>query len=779
MRKFKPGTVAIFAILIWQSSLLAQPVTDLAPSSGVFGSYGQNHALPPGSHEKFLSSPEMTAPVLRNEEGTLQQPDFQTLDSMVFGTKRPYGINNGVQILRREAANNNPDAEFRLGAIYELGIGVEKDQEAAFKLYFEAAEGGLPQAQHALGRAFLNGVGTYPDYQQAIRWLKAAHEAGSHDAAIDLARSTQFGWGTPVDLSRSEQLWQEALNTRSTDAYLGYAAYLLDSKELSPTSASVRQLVEQAADRSDPTSARIALDLAVAAKDVEAQRKWLARVQIFSDAGDSAATAALGDYYGAPSSELANLNDSVKYYRIAASVGNPYAQARLGTLLLENPSLDPSFSGEDATSLVREAAGSGEPSAFLTLASLSMEQGDRANAYSLATTASELGGQPYSGAADAIRLRSCAELIDMSCEPVPVFYVTNREALVQGTAVQFANRLAVERKLSFGLSLVSVPTSPQVDVAEKSTREILLDYLTVPLRRWFPADPPDVQEAEVSSSLSNSTFEEFVSRLAQTAEANDRDKVIVYVHGFANTFDDAARRLALFSEQFKYPGIPVLLSWASAGEPFIRTDESGGYTGVGYLNDLQSVGSSCAEFQVVLEKIVDRFGPDNVIVFAHSMGGQLVDYVFAGCPYGSTSWDKTKVLDGVVLAAPDVDVQDFQSHLDKIRKSAKHFTIYVSANDAALHASQRARGDRRRLGQGGPERFLASGLMTIDATAVKGSPRSDPQNHSNVFDVPEVKRDISDLLRGRFDPNLRDCPQPYKDPASDIDYWLLQPGCTM
>jgi esterase/lipase superfamily enzyme len=406
-------------------------------------------------------------------------------------------------------------------------------------------------------------------------------------------------------------------------------------------------------------------------------------------------------------------------------------------------------------------------------------QGDGASAFTLATTAAEIGGPAYSSAADTVRLRSCAEMLDASCEPVPVFFVTNREVQEEGASVRFANRLSPTRRLSFGLSLVSVPTAQLVEVAEKSTREIIFDYLAAPFRQWFSsAQRPNVGDAEVSTSLFDSALDEFIDQVHEAAEANDRKKIVVYVHGFANTFDDAARRLALFSEQFKYPGMPLLLSWASAGEPLLRVDGSGGYTGLGYLNDLQTVGSSCTDFQLVLEKIVEEFGEDNVIVFAHSMGSQLVDYIFAGCPYGAKPWDKSKVLNSVVLAAPDIDVHDFESHLDTIRETAKHFTIYASANDAALRASQEARGKRRRLGQGGPERFLASGLMTIDATAVENGSQRDPQNHSYVFEVPEVKRDISDLLRGRFDPNLRDCPQPYTDTASNIAYWELQPGCT-
>ena len=65
--------------------------------------------------------------------------------------------------------------------------------------------------------------------------------------------------------------------------------------------------------------------------------------------------------------------------------------------------------------------------------------------------------------------------------------------------------------------------------------------------------------------------------------------------------------------------------------------------------------------------------------------------------------------------------------------------------------------------------------MTIDATLVEGRAEEDALNHAYVFEVPQVKHDIIELMDGRVDPNRRKCPA--REVKDDKEYWLIQPGC--
>ena len=329
-----------------------------------------------------------------------------------------------------------------------------------------------------------------------------------------------------------------------------------------------------------------------------------------------------------------------------------------------------------------------------------------------------------------------------------------------------------------GHSLVSIPTNDTVSVEQKSYWEMFLDYLST-----VHKSPPSHQTTTtpIDNDIVNATFDgdvtQFLNTVKQVGRNNERKKVVVFIHGFANTFDDAVRRLGLISEGSKFPGIPLVLSWASAAEQGVTLSSIDGYSGVGYLNDTRTVGQSCADFQRVLEQVIDVFGSENVIVLAHSMGGQLIDYILTGCPSYPVGWLSTRKIDNLILAAPDVDLAEFSKaeHIDRVKAAVNNFTLYVSANDLALRLSQDAGGERRRLGQGGPERFIAEKIMTIDATSVE---KNDDLNHSYVFDIPQVKRDLSDVFHGNIDPDDRDCPKPETDAISKLNYWIIQPGCT-
>lgn len=119
----------------------------------------------------------------------------------------------------------DPDAQFRLGEMYESGIGVNKDmreavywikraanqkhEPASFKLlYMELekkglnrdnrikveelnikAEQGNAQAQYYLGKMYARGVGLDKNPDVAIGWLDKASQAGVLEAELELKLS--------------------------------------------------------------------------------------------------------------------------------------------------------------------------------------------------------------------------------------------------------------------------------------------------------------------------------------------------------------------------------------------------------------------------------------------------------------------------------------------------------------------------------------------------------------------------------------------------------------
>jgi TPR repeat protein len=80
------------------------------------------------------------------------------------------------------ANQGQADAQYGLGYLHELGLGVSRHMETALAWYRLAAEQGHPSAQGRLGRMYLEGQGTTRDQGLAIYWLQNAADNGDPQA---------------------------------------------------------------------------------------------------------------------------------------------------------------------------------------------------------------------------------------------------------------------------------------------------------------------------------------------------------------------------------------------------------------------------------------------------------------------------------------------------------------------------------------------------------------------------------------------------------------------
>jgi hypothetical protein len=89
---------------------------------------------------------------------------------------------------RRIAEHGDANAQFQLGAMYELGLrGAPKDETIAAEWYRKAAEQGDPRAQHSLGHMYQHGRGGLrQDKDTAMEWYAQAAEQGHLGARKNL-----------------------------------------------------------------------------------------------------------------------------------------------------------------------------------------------------------------------------------------------------------------------------------------------------------------------------------------------------------------------------------------------------------------------------------------------------------------------------------------------------------------------------------------------------------------------------------------------------------------
>jgi TPR repeat protein len=106
------------------------------------------------------------------------------------------------------AEDDNPVAQYWLGHMTELGLGVQRDPKKAVELYKKAAARGVVAAECRLGEAYLRGDLLLPDYAQAKMWIERAAQRGDARAAMLLGHMYRAGLGVTAD-PKEAYAWSE------------------------------------------------------------------------------------------------------------------------------------------------------------------------------------------------------------------------------------------------------------------------------------------------------------------------------------------------------------------------------------------------------------------------------------------------------------------------------------------------------------------------------------------------------------------------------------------
>jgi hypothetical protein len=116
-----------------------------------------------------------------------------------FGNGYPQDKAQGIAWIRKAAAQGHVDAEQELGVVYATGDGVKQDDVQAVTWFRKAAEHGDATAQYNLGLLYAKGQGVARDYAQAADWWRKSATKGNADAQFKLAVVYHNGQGAPQD----------------------------------------------------------------------------------------------------------------------------------------------------------------------------------------------------------------------------------------------------------------------------------------------------------------------------------------------------------------------------------------------------------------------------------------------------------------------------------------------------------------------------------------------------------------------------------------------------
>ena len=136
-----------------------------------------------------------------------QSPRFVQLFTTVSETEQ--NAIGSVPEIHKTAEQGDANAEYKLGLVYDVGVGARQDLAQAALWYQRAADQGHLAAQFNLGLMYASGRGVPQDLVQAHMWLNLA-AAGSQAAArgerdLVAKKMTRSQRGEAVRLARE---WQ-------------------------------------------------------------------------------------------------------------------------------------------------------------------------------------------------------------------------------------------------------------------------------------------------------------------------------------------------------------------------------------------------------------------------------------------------------------------------------------------------------------------------------------------------------------------------------------------
>ncbi|MDK1373450.1 alpha/beta hydrolase [Sinorhizobium sp. 6-70] len=259
--------------------------------------------------------------------------------------------------------------------------------------------------------------------------------------------------------------------------------------------------------------------------------------------------------------------------------------------------------------------------------------------------------------------------------------------------------------------------------------------------------------------------------LARRLATAKRKEVVIFVHGYANSFDDAAKATGQICNTLSEEFVCVSLSWPAGG--------SGGAF-YGYNIDRESGEFAVADVKKAVRIISATKGVRRLHFIAHSRGadvllsalGQLGMEAYAA---RSSPAERYKIANAV-LFAPDIDLDvattklfGFISDPDTPfgakatpygllpRIGALHLTVYSSPNDQALAISSGLFGSVVRLGrltsasinskEAGSNALWKNSQLSGIADFIEYKGISGFAGHSYFLSDPAVQKDLAALVR--------------------------------
>ena len=253
--------------------------------------------------------------------------------------------------LQKSVVAGNPHAAYSLAKLYRKGLGVDADTEKAYMLYEQAATSipnGNAYAAYELGNLCRNGIGTDVDPALADTWYALAYrgfqslEKRTMDDTLlyRLGQMNHKGMGTPVNIDQAKVYYERAAAMKNSNALYGLGMICLDEELPEHSIEKAVSYLKSAADLGNTFAQYQLAKMYLSGEQVP--RDLHRAVSLLSDAADHGSDMAqfrLGQmlYYGTGMRQ--NTPQAIRYLERSADHGNSFSMALLGQIYLRDESV--------------------------------------------------------------------------------------------------------------------------------------------------------------------------------------------------------------------------------------------------------------------------------------------------------------------------------------------------------------------------------------------------------------------------------------------------------
>ncbi len=171
----------------------------------------------------------------------------------------------------------------------------------------------------------------------------------------------------------------------------------------------------------------------------------------------------------------------------------------------------------------------------------------------------------------------------------------------------------------------------------------------------------------------------------QKATLSGKGQIIVYVHGYRETFHSSSKDAIQIKRMTGFDGPIIQYSWPSQGKL------------LSYLVDENNMEIDQRNFAAFLQKLSDMPWAKDIILVTHSLGVRLAlpalrnadAHLAAGAP---------SPISNIILVSPDIDREAFEQDATEEFLSpariadGRHITVYASRKDQAIAISRNLHG---------------------------------------------------------------------------------------